>query len=114
MALAATAKVLGGADTYALSPNVKRYTLRDTGFMETKNGNFQLEQPLNGVSPYAGGFKLKITVSKELQKLKMSVTDASGLHPMNIFKDLEKTGTIVEQFNYVIQNLLDREVLIVK
>lgn len=114
MALSATAKVLGGSNTYALSPEIKRYTLRDTGFLETKNGNFQLDFPLNGQSPYAAGFKLKITIDKTLTKFKMSITDMSGLHPLNIFKDPSKTQAIIEQFDYEIENLLQRQVLIVK
>ncbi|MCD2255294.1 DUF1831 domain-containing protein [Lactobacillus sp. CC-MHH1034] len=114
MALTTTAKVQGSPITYGLSPEVKRYTLRDTGFVPTRNGNFQLERPLNGDSPYAGGFKLKITVDKDLKKLKLSITDNSGLHPMNIFKDPSKTQAIIDQFNFVIQNLLDREVLAIK
>lgn len=111
MALAATAKVLGSQTTYQLSAEVKKYTLRDVGFSETRNGNFQLDRPLNGESPYAAGFKLKVTVDKDLKKLKMSVTDGSGLHPMNIFKNPEKTQAIIEQYNFMIQNLLDRQVL---
>lgn len=113
MALSTTAKVLGGTD-YTLSPDVKRYTLRDTGFVETKNGNFQLDFPLNGESPYAAGFKLKITVDKTLTKFKMSITDMSGLHPLNIFKDPTKTQAIIEQYNYKIEDLLERHVLIEK
>ncbi len=37
MAYATTAKILGDTTTYQLSPNVKKYSLRDTGFIETKN-----------------------------------------------------------------------------
>ncbi|GAF39033.1 hypothetical protein FC83_GL002505 [Agrilactobacillus composti DSM 18527 = JCM 14202] len=111
MALTTTASVLGAPKNYVLSPEVKRYTLRDVGFRETRNGNFQLDQPLNGESPYAAGFKLKMTVAKDLQKFKMSVTDDSGLHPLNIFKAPDKTGAIIEQFNFVIQNLIDRQVI---
>ncbi len=38
MAYATTAKILGDTTTYQLSPNVKKYSLRDTGFIETKGG----------------------------------------------------------------------------
>ncbi len=47
MAYATTAKILGDTTTYQLSPNVKKYSLRDTGFIETKGGKFQLERSLD-------------------------------------------------------------------
>ena len=35
MAYATTAKILGDTTTYQLSPNVKKYSLRDTGLIVT-------------------------------------------------------------------------------
>ena len=46
MAFQQTATVLGAARTYRLSPEAKRYTLRDNGFLETNGGNFQIIRPL--------------------------------------------------------------------
>ena len=54
MAYATTAKILGDTTTYQLSPNVKKYSLRDTGFIETKGGKFQLERSLDPASPFKG------------------------------------------------------------
>ncbi|ARJ72814.1 cysteine desulfurase [Latilactobacillus sakei] len=106
-----TATVLGNTTQYGLSDAVKKYTLRDTGFMPTNNGNFQLERPLDPNSPFNTAIKLKITVGKELKTLKMSVTSADGLHPVNIFKD-EKNAENVEQFNFIINYLIERDILV--
>lgn len=110
MALTETVKVLGDTKTYKLSPNVKRYTLMDTGFMKTKNGSFQLERALDPSSPYASANKLRVIVSKDLDKFSMSVTTANGLRAVDIFKS-DKTAGNVEQYHYVLENLLERQVL---
>ena len=83
MAYATTAKILGDTTTYQLSPNVKKYSLRDTGFIETKGGKFQLERSLDPASPFKG-FKLKIVVSADLKSFKMVTTTANGLKEVNI------------------------------
>lgn len=106
------AKVLGDERFFKISPQIKKYALRDTGFVKTNRGSFQLDRPLSGDSPYAVGNKLKITIGAELDTLKMSVTDPSGMKAVNIFKD-EKTANVVEQFNYQIENLMERDILIV-
>ena len=66
MAYATTAKILGDTTTYQLSPNVKKYSLRDTGFIETKGGKFQLERSLDPASPFKG-FKGKDTATNQEQ-----------------------------------------------
>lgn len=110
MALTQTVKVLGDTKTYKLSGNIKRYTLMDTGFMRTKNGGFQLERALDPNSPYTSANKLRIIVSKDLDKFSMSVTTANGLRAVDIFKS-DATAGNVEQYNYVLANLLERQVL---
>lgn len=109
--LKTTATVLGSTVQYRLNPAVKKYTLRDVGFVPTNNGNFQMERPLDPNLPFNSAIKLKMTIGKELQTLKMSVTSPDGLHPVDIFKS-EKNAENVEQFNFIIANLVAREVLI--
>ncbi len=87
MAFETTATVLGAPISYRLHPDAKRYTLRDNGFTETNGGNYQLIRPLDATPQSKEGFKLKITVSKDIQTLKMSITTANGLKAVNIFKD---------------------------
>ena len=74
MAFETTATVLGAPISYRLHPDAKRYTLRDNGFTETNGGNYQLIRPLDATPQSKEGFKLKITVSKDIQTLKMSIT----------------------------------------
>ncbi|KRM23867.1 DUF1831 domain-containing protein [Latilactobacillus graminis] len=109
--LKTTATILGSTVLYRLNPAVKKYTLRDVGFVPTNNGNFQMERPLDPNSPFNNAIKLKITIAKDLQTLKMSVTSPDGLHPVDIFKS-EKNAENVEQFDFVINNLVAREVLL--
>ncbi len=110
MALTETVKVAGDTQTYKLSPNIKRYTLMDTGFVKTKNGGFQLERALDPNSPYTSANKLRIIVSKDLDKFSMSVTTANGLRAVDIFKT-DKTAGNVEQYHYVLDNLIERQVI---
>ena len=109
MAYATTAKILGDTTTYQLSPNVKKYSLRDTGFIETKGGKFQLERSLDPASPFKG-FKLKIVVSADLKSFKMVTTTANGLKEVNIFK-VKDTATNQEQLEYILADLVARNVI---
>lgn len=109
MAYATTAKILGDTTTYQLSPNVKKYSLRDTGYIETKGGKFQLERSLDPASPFKG-FKLKIVVSADLKSFKMVTTTANGLKEVNIFKGKD-TATNQEQLEYILADLVARNVI---
>ena len=110
MALAETAQAVGAPHGYKLSAQIKRYTLMDTGFVKTKNGNFQLERALDPKSPYNSALKLRIQVDKDLKKLSMAVTTSNGLRAVDIFKS-DKTADNVVQYNYVLDNLIDRQVI---
>ncbi|KAF1303078.1 DUF1831 domain-containing protein [Enterococcus saccharolyticus] len=107
MAFEQTASVLGAAVNYRLAPTAKRYTLRDNGFTETKSGNFQLIRPLEATPQSKEGFKLKITVDKDIQKIKMSVTTANGLKAVNIFKD-SANDLLQEKFYFLMDGFIDR------
>lgn len=109
MALAKTGSALGDPKTYTISPNIKRYTLMDLGFTQTKNGNFQLERSLDPNSPFTAANKVKITFKKDLSAFQIGVTTGSGLKAINIFKD-DKTKDNVEQYHYIIDNMIEREV----
>lgn len=107
MGYSQTDTVEGAKFEYKLAPEAKRYTLRDNGFKETKAGNFQLIMPLNATPQSKEGFKLKITVDKELNGFKMSVTTANGLKSFNIFKD-EKNQLVQEKFYFLMDGMIDR------
>ncbi len=107
MAFQKTATVLGAAVNYRLAPTAKRYTLRDNGFTETKSGNFQLIRPLEATPQSKEGFKLKITVDKDIQTVKMSITTANGLKAVNIFKD-PAHDLLQEKFYFLMDGFIDR------
>lgn len=109
MAYQKTAKILGDQTTYRLSDNVKKYALRDTGFIETKGGKFQLERSLDPASPFKG-FKLKVVVSADLKSFKLVTTTANGLKEVNIFNGKDTTAN-VEQLNYILEDLISRQIL---
>ena len=109
MAYVKAAKVNGHTQVYTLGDSVKKYTLKDLGFIETKAGNFSLERSLNPNTPFAEGFKLKLTVNKSLDGFKMAITTPNGLQKINIFKGPE-TKDSVEQFRFLMDNLITREV----
>lgn len=111
MAFAKEVKLPGDEHTYAISPDIKRYSLIDVGFIATKAGNFALERNLSGSSPYEKGFKLKITVSKDLTGFKLATTTANGLQAVNIFKDPSKADNVT-QYNFIMDNLVSRDILV--
>jgi hypothetical protein len=93
---------------YAISPNIKKYTLKDVTFMQTKLGQYEFSRLLE-VSPNSGeGFLMKIIVNSDLTGFKLSVTDKSGLRNVNIFKNADPI--IVEKFYFQMQLFVDREV----
>lgn len=109
MAFQETATILGASTSYKLADTAKKYTLRDNGFTETSSGNFQLIRPLEATPHSKEGLKLKITVDKNVQKLKMSVTTANGLKAVDIFKN--KNEPLQEQFYFLMDSFIDRGLL---
>ena len=107
MAVTKTATVIVANYQYTLAPTAKRYTLRDNGFTETSSGNFQLIRPLQATPQSKEGFKLKITVTKDLSALKMSVTTANGLKAVDIFKDARQ-AMVQEKFYFLMDGMIDR------
>ena len=47
MAFTEVNQIKGDNQKYRLSPEIKKYSLRDVGFMETKTGKFELERSLD-------------------------------------------------------------------
>lgn len=107
MAFTKTATVEGSPVVYQLHPDAKRYTLRDNGFTETNGGNYQLIRPLDATPQSKEGFRLKITVAKDLETFKMSITTANGLKAVNIFKD-DKHTMSQEKFYFLMDGMISR------
>jgi len=103
-------KITGDTDTYELHPNIKAYALKDVGFQVSNAGNYTLERSVDPTSPYNKNQMLKVVVAKDLSGFKMSTTNASGNARVNIFKGAHAEGN-VEQYHFILQNLIDREIL---
>ena len=95
--------------TYAIHPNIKKYTLRDNTFAQTKVGNYELNRLLEAVPNSGDGFKLKIIINKDLNGAKINITDKSGLRLVNIFKS-EKHGIIQQKFYFLMDSLVERDI----
>lgn len=102
-------EIKGMGKTFVISPQCKRYTLRDNGFEETKAGNFQLSRNLDVVGVPAK-YKMKLTISKDLSALKLSITNMSGLTSVDIYR-IANHVRITEKFEFIIDGLVDRDVL---
>ena len=70
MAFETTASLVGSTEKYRLTPNVKKFTLRDNGFEETSSGNYQFIRPLDGSPENKQGIKLKIIVNKDFNEIR--------------------------------------------
>jgi hypothetical protein len=110
MAFETVATIPGAPASYKISAMAKRFTLRDNGFEETAAGNYQLTRSVDASTTSGEGYKLKITVARDLKTLKMSVTTKDGLRSVNIFKN-EQLAANQEQFNFILAGLVERGVL---
>lgn len=94
---------------YTVSPNIKKYTLRDTTFFPTKIGNYELTRLLEEVPNSGEGFPLKITINKELTGAKITITDRHGLRPVNIFKNPDHK-IYQDKFYFLMDSLVSRQI----
>lgn len=111
MSFSTTITITGWQKQFAISPKCKRYTLIDNGFTETKAGNFQLVRQLDAIGDVKRNIQLKLTVSKDLKTLKYTVVSANGLSTVDLYK-MKNNTMIVEKFEFLIEGLVDRDVLI--
>lgn len=93
--------------SYSISAKIKKYTLRDTTFTETKLGHYELQRLLEEVPNSNLGFPLKIIVNKELTGFKLTITDQSGLRPVNIFKSSDHK-ILQDKFYFLMDSLVER------
>lgn len=97
--------------SYTISPKIKKYTLRDTTFLETKIGHYELTRLLEKVPNSGEGFPLKITINKDLTSFKLAITDQSGLRMVNIFKS-EEHKILQDKFYFLMDSLVERDIFI--
>ena len=109
MAFEKTIKLQNCRYDYTVSPSVKKFTLKDNTFFETKVGNYELTRLLEKVPNSGEGFQLKIIINKELTGAKLNITDKSGLRLVNIFKNPENK-IIQQKFYFLMDSLVEREI----
>jgi len=95
--------------SYEVNPNVKKFTLKDNTFAETKVGNFELTRLLEEIPNSGQGFLLKIIFNKDLSGFKINITDKSGLRLVNIFKS-EDQKILQQKFYFLMDSLVEREI----
>lgn len=105
-----TTSLPGASAKYQIHPEAKRYTMRDNGFTESKSGNFQLVRSLGESASDKAAPRMKITVSKDFDGLKMSTTTANGLQSMNLYNH-PKHAAAVENAEAVLYGLEEGNVL---
>lgn len=93
--------------SYQLQSGVKKYTLRDNTFEQTKNGTYQLSRILEEVPNSNKGFLLKIIINPDITGFKINITDMSGLRLIDIFKP-DGNQVIQEKFYFLMDSLVDR------
>lgn len=98
--------------TYRLAKEIKIYQLLDNGFTKTKLGNFKYSMPFanNENAPLGEIAQLHIDINKDLTLFDMFITDPSGMHKINIFKQ-EQLHSIAALILYNIRNLEEHQIL---
>lgn len=113
MAFTKTVQLAGDTTTYMISPQIKKYALLDTGFIQQRNGSYQLQRQLETDKAFADSFKLKVVVNADLSGVKMKVVNAKGTAVINIFNH-QNAPALTEQLQYFVNELVKREILLVK
>lgn len=102
-------RVMGDADTYSISPEIKEYTLSDLGFTKSRRGTFEYEGSLDRKSPFKPAAKLKIWVAPELDGFKMETVNGPGTTKINIFKG-PRSKEFVLQYHFILDEMVERHI----
>ncbi|MGO2696376.1 cysteine desulfurase [Bavariicoccus seileri] len=110
MAFNKTASLPGFDTAYQVSPNCKKYTLRDNGFVETRNKNFEFIRDLDTPNGESRRVKLKITINQTLDGLRISTVSPNGLQQVNITR-LVNNEMAIEKASYLMENFVATSIL---
>lgn len=99
----------GATKQYRLNPTVKRYTLRDHGFQETKSGNFQYVRSLNTDKDNKTGALLKIVIAGDFSGFKISTTSANGLKAIDVYGN-PHMSQLVEHLEYIMNHFIEENI----
>lgn len=104
-----TSAVLEGFDRrFKVSPQARPYTLRDNGFVNTRQGNFEYKRELD--TDHKQGLTLKVKVDKDLQGLSISTVNKKGIRKVDVMK-LDNNAMLIEKINFIFDGFIDRNVL---
>ena len=95
--------------TTLLALLLKKFTLKDNTFFETKVGNYELTRLLEKVPNSGEGFQLKIIINKELTGAKINITDKFGLRLVDYFQ-IRDHHIHQEKFYFLMDSLVERGV----
>ena len=107
-----TVQLQGDSDKYSISPDIKRYTLIDLRFEETKRGNFEYVGSVDTDNPFNPVAKLRILISADLTGFKMETVTGNGMRKINIFTH-PRAKEFVEQYHFILKEMLKRNVFLV-
>lgn len=111
MAFEKQTQLLGDVRKFKISPEIKKYALLDVGFIQQKNGSFQLLRQLESDKSFENSFKLKITFANDLSGFKFKTVNSLGNTVVDIFKH-QNSAQMVEQLNYYLVELVNRDILV--
>lgn len=109
MEFAKSVRLQGDKDTYTISPEVKKYTLIDLGFEETRRGNFEYKGSLDTDNPFKPVARLRILINAELDGFKMETITGNGARKINIFTH-QRSAEFIEQLHFILKEMLERNV----
>lgn len=104
-------QIPGDTATYSISPAVKRYALLDLGFEQTHRGNFEYKGSLDTDNPFNPVARLRILVAADLTGFKMETLSGNGMRKVNIFTH-PRSAEFVEQYHYILNEMVARKVLV--
>lgn len=97
--------------TYTISPEIKKYTLIDLGFEQTRRGNFEYKGSLDTDNPFKPVARLRILINADLDGFKMETVTGNGARKINIFNH-QRSAEFVEQLHFILKEMLTRNVFI--
>ena len=104
-------QLVGDTVTYTISPEVKKYTLIDLGFEQTRRGNFEYKGSLDTDNPFKPVARLRILINSSLDGFKMETVTGNGARKINIFTH-QRSAVFVEQLHFILKEMLERNVFI--
>lgn len=111
MAFQKTVQVPGDPLAYTISSQIKKYSLLDLGFEETRPGNYRYRGSLDRKNPFQPAARLQIIVNKSLDGFKMDTVNASGTMKVNIFKG-PRSAEFTTQYHFILDEMVERGIFV--